>query len=97
MNDNLTEPSAGPKPLRPWTRRLWMLTAGGLVVALCPLAITLIGMAFDSPSLQSLHWLIFYSVPIATPVVAIAGLTAMVMTVQDYERHKNSKGHDEQG
>ncbi len=50
--------------LGPWTRRLWFTAAGGVVLALAPLAVALVGLALNNSYLATYHWLLYFSVPL---------------------------------
>ena len=68
---------------RVWTRRLWIVAACGIVMALGPLAVALVGLALESQYLMTYHWLLYFSVPVGVPIAVIAGLAALIMALLD--------------
>ena len=72
--------------LRPWTRRLWIAAAAGLLIAAGPFAVALVGLALDSQYLMTYHWLVYFSAPVGLPITLVAGLAAAVMTVRDLSK-----------
>lgn len=76
----------GISRLRPWTRRLWFIAGAGLVLAVSPFAVALVGLALKNQYLQTYNWLIYFSVPVGLPIAVIGGLAALVMTVRDMSK-----------
>lgn len=90
MNDDAGGKSSGGKHrLRPWTRRLWIIAAAGILLALSPLGVALAGLAINSQYLMTYHWLLYFSVPVGLPIAVIAALAAAVMTVRDFSKGKD--------
>ncbi len=85
MDSRDSEPGApsGGRRLRPWTRRLWIISAAGLLIAASPFAVAFVGLAFDNQYLMTYHWLAYFSIPTGLPITLIAGLAATVMTLKD--------------
>ena len=89
MNDDAGGNSSGGKHrLRPWSRRLWIIAAGGVLLALSPLGVALVGLAINSQYLMTFHWLLYFSVPAGLPIAVTAGAMAAVMTVRDFSKDK---------
>ncbi len=96
MNDNAGGNSSGKKHrLRPWTRRLWIIAAGGILLALSPLAVALVGLVFNSQYLMTYHWVLYFSVPAGLPITVIAALAATVMTVRDFSKGREGPENGE--
>lgn len=82
MNDDASGNSSARKHrLRRWTRRLWFIAAAGILLALGPLGVALVGLALNNQYLMTYNWLLYFSVPVGLPIAVVAGLAATVMTV----------------
>ena len=96
MNNDAGGTSSGRKHrLRPWTRRLWITAAGGILLALSPLAVALVGLVFNNQYLMTYHWVLYFSVPVGLPIAVIAALAAAVMTVRDFSKAKEGQENGE--
>lgn len=90
-----SNPLSPPRHLRSWKRRLWFIAVAGLVLALSPLTIALVGLIFNSQYLMTYHWVLYYSVPIGLPITLVAGLAALVMTLRDGMKARAKQDDDE--
>ncbi len=88
MDSSNSEPDgpSGRLRMRPWARKLWMISVAGLLIAASPLAVAFVGLALDNQYLMTYHWLAYFSIPIGLPITLIAGLAATVMTVKDLSK-----------
>jgi len=77
--------------LRSWTRRLWWIAGAGVLIAIAPIIIALVGLAFDSMYLQTYHWLAYFSVPVGLPITLFSGIAATFMTIRDLSKNKNGQ------
>jgi len=73
-------PDAGYQRSGTLVRRLWMIAAAGLVLAISPLIPAFIGLVFENQYLATYHWLLYFSLPIGLAITVTAGVAALVVS-----------------
>ena len=65
-----------------WIKRLAWIAGFGVLLAVLPLLIALVGLAIDNMGLQTFHWLLYFSMPAGLLIAVPAGTIALVLFIK---------------
>jgi uncharacterized integral membrane protein len=78
-----SSPETRKPPRSSWAKWLWLATLAGFLIAVGPLLIAVYGAMTNDRDLMVYHWFVFYTAPVGLPIMLLAGIAALVLTIRN--------------